>query len=91
MLMLWSKQGRIYCRKGRSIRTTRTVAFQVTDYSNGGASPRFVTTAVDVPRVGTLSSDQRALSKGQKFLGAHRLCSRSSEAGTGPFAWKCRH
>ena len=39
MLMLRSKQGQIRCKKGQSIRTTKTVAFQVTDCTNGGAPP----------------------------------------------------
>ena len=68
MLMLRSKQGQIRCKKGQSIRTTRTVAFQVTDCTNGGARLRFVTADVHAPRIGTPSGGLYALRKGQRFL-----------------------
>jgi hypothetical protein len=73
VLMLRSKQGQIRCKKGRSIRTTRTVAFQVTDCTNGGARLRFVAADVDVPCIRTPSRGRYALRKRQRFLVASSM------------------
>ena len=68
MLMLRSKQGQIRCKKGQSIRTIRTVAFQVTDCTNGAARLRFVTADADASRVCTPGGGRYVLRKGQRFL-----------------------
>ena len=87
MLMLRSKQGQIRCKKGQSVRTTRTVAFQMTDCTNGGARLRFLTVDVHVPLIRTLSGSRYASAKGRSSWSPPRWCSPSGGARTVPFAW----
>jgi hypothetical protein len=68
MVMLRSKQGLIRCRKGQSIRTTRAVAFQVTDCTNGCARLRFVAVEAERARLRTPGGGRHALRKGQRFF-----------------------
>jgi hypothetical protein len=67
MVTLRSKQGHIRCRKGQSIRTTRAVAFRVTDCTNGGARLRFAAVGAGVARP-RAPGGRHALRKGQRFL-----------------------
>jgi hypothetical protein len=68
MVTLRSKQGQIRCRKGRNIRATRAVAFQVTDCTNGGARLRFAAVGADAARLRTPGGGRHALRKGQRLL-----------------------